>query len=238
MSSYTSQNKSFQALIREARSLYEQRAGQPSGRVEYLLTKLKNLERQIYELYDFPLKERDVLDIGAGQFLVQMQYFARRNRVVGIDYDVIAQGLNPMSYLRMLRFNGFRRVIKTIGRKLLGIDRRYAAELAKQLNVVSLPKLRVLHMDACNMSFHDGSFDFVHCYSVFHHLPNPKAAISGIARVLRPGGVVFISLHLYTSERGCLDPRVFSEQRGDFPLWAHLRPQFANKVKPNAYVNR
>lgn len=219
------------------RRLYDSHMGQVSGRVNYVLTKLRNVERQLGELYGFKLNDRDVLDIGAGQYLMQMHYFAQRNRPVGIDFDVIAQGANPVPYLRMLWFNGSWRTLKTIGRKLLGIDRRYATVVRGQLNVRRLPKLAVFRMDACNMTLDDASFDFVYCYSVFHHLPDPGAAIDGIVRVLRPGGVVYISLHLYTCETGSLDARALSGQP-DFPSWAHLRPQFAGGVKPNAYLNR
>jgi SAM-dependent methyltransferase len=238
MGSYTSQSVGLKAWLRDVRRLYESHLGQVSGRVDFVLTKLRRLERQLAELYGFTLEDRDVLDIGAGQFLMQMHYFAQRNRPVGIDFDVIAQGTNPGPYLKMLWLNGFRRTLKTIGRKLLGVDRRYAAVVKKQLNVRSLPRLPVFQMDACNMTLRNASFDFVHCYSVFHHLPDPGAAVDGIVRVLRPGGIVYISLHLYTSENGSLDARAMSGQRGDFPSWAHLRPQFAKDVQPNAFLNR
>lgn len=238
MGSYTSQSVGFRASVREVRGLYRKHTHQVAGSVKYILAKLRDVETQVQERYGFKLENRDVLDIGVGQFLIQTRYFAHRNRLVGIDFDVIAQGPNPVQYLRMLWFNGSRRTVKTIGRKLLGIDRCYATEVGKQLNALSLPKLAVFRMDACNMSLENASFDFVHCRSVFHHLPDPKAAIDGIVRVLRPGGIAYISLHLYTCEAGSLDSRAYLEQRRDFPSWAHLRPQFADKVKPNAYVNK
>jgi SAM-dependent methyltransferase len=101
-----------------------------------------------------------------------------------------------------------------------------------------LPRLKVLRMDACQMEFADASFDFVHCQSVFHHLPTPAKAIAEIKRVLKPGGVGFVSFHLYTSETGSLDPRVFTDRREEVAMWRHLRPQYANELTSNAYLNK
>jgi SAM-dependent methyltransferase len=171
------------------------------------------------------LRDLDILEIGPGQFLTQMNYFAAHNRVVGIDLDVISRENNPISYFKMIRTNGVRRTAKTIGRKVLGIDRRFALELMRQLRLEKLPKLSVLQMDACYLQFADKSFDFVYTRSVFHHLPDPASALDGIVRVLKPGGAAYILLHLYTSETGCLDPRVYTDRRDEVRGWLHLRAQ-------------
>ncbi len=238
MGSYTSQNTSLTGLLREAQSLYATQNREVSAHVKHVLDHLRNVEGLLAEHYGFQLRDRDVLDIGTGQFLLQMYCFGLHNRVSGIDYDVIANGLSPLQYLRMLKINGPRRTIKTIGRKLLGIDRKHRSELKAQLSVASLPRARVQRMDACNLTFPDASFDFVHCLSVFHHLPDPAAALRGIARILRPGGTVYISFHLYTSETGSLDPRVFTERVGEVAQWRHLRPQHAHLIHSNAYLNK
>jgi len=238
MSSYTSQRTNLGALCREALSLYRTQSSNIPDQVGGVLSHLRNLEQRIRETQGLTLENRDVLDIGVGQFLVQLQYFAKHNRVVGIDFDVIAQGLNPAQYVRMLRLNGGRRTAKTIVRKALGIDRRYASELKRQLNLASLPRHKILRMDACQMAFPDASFDFVHCQSVFHHLPTPARAIQEIQRVLRPGGVGFMSFHLYTSETGSLDPRVFTDRRDEVAFWKHLRPKHAHGLTSNAYLNK
>jgi hypothetical protein len=56
-------------------------------------------------------------------------------------------------------------------------------------------------------------------------------------RVLRPGGVGYFSVQLYSSETGSLDPRLLDEDRR-IPLWAHLRPQHAGGIAGNAHLNR
>ena len=186
MCSYTSQRTNLGTLCREALSLYRTQSNDVSEQVSGVLTHLRSLEKRIREKHGLLLQDCDLLDIGVGQLLVQLQYFGRNNRVVGIDFDVIAQGFNPLQYIEMFWLNGWRRTAKTAARKLLGIDRRYATELKRQLNVASLPRQKVLRMDACKMDFAEASFDFVHCQSVFHHLPTPALAIEEIKRVLKP----------------------------------------------------
>jgi SAM-dependent methyltransferase len=180
-----------------------------------------------------------MLEVGPGQFLMQMTYFSARNRITGIDRDVVVRGFRPLAYAKMFSTNGSRRAIKTLGRKLLGVDRKYAAQLASQLNLARLPELKVEAMDVCKMSFPPESFDFVYCRSVLHSLPDPLGALGEIVRVLRPGGVAYISIHPYTSRTGSLDPRVYSADWNGFGGWPHLRPQLQDKIdKANVFLNK
>jgi SAM-dependent methyltransferase len=237
MKSYTSRPTTFGVLLQEAVDLYRSHSTDISGHVRGVINNLKLVEIEIHQRYGMALRDLDILDVGAGQFLIQLLYFSRRNRAVGIDWDVIVHGANPIQYLKMLLVNGPKRTAKTAAGKLLGVDRRYRAEVRQQLALPSLPKLIVHRMDACRMSFPDQSFDFVHSYSVFHHLGDPGAGLGQVVRILRPGGVAYISLHLFTSETGFCG-RALKDDRGEVIRWAHLRPQFAERVAANAYLNR
>jgi SAM-dependent methyltransferase len=93
-------------------------------------------------------------------------------------------------------------------------------------------------MDAAKMEFPDRSFEFVYSFSVFEHLPDPGAVIDETVRVLKPGGGCYISLHLYASEDGCHDLRLFSNDRAGIPYWSHLRPQHEHLIHPNAFLNK
>lgn len=237
MSSYSSQKTSPGALLREAFYLYQNHLQGAAQTVERVVSDLRSLER-LLEKYSFTLRHRDILDIGVGQFLPQMHYFIQHNRVVGIDFDVIVQDLNPVQYARMFLLNGPRRAAKTITRKLLGIDRRYRICLKTQMRVSSLKKQTVFRMDVTKMTFATASFDFVHSFSVLHSVRNPAAALCEIRRVLRPGGMVYFSFQLYTSESGSLDPRIFTNGPAGAILWPHLRSRYSGEIKPNAYTNR
>jgi ubiquinone/menaquinone biosynthesis C-methylase UbiE len=50
--------------------------------------------------------------------------------------------------------------------------------------------LRVQVMDALNMEFADDSFDFVWACESGEHMPDKKAYVEEMARVLAPGGKV------------------------------------------------
>jgi SAM-dependent methyltransferase len=238
VASYTSLHTNLSLLFHEARHLYRLHSHHIPETVDSTLTELRSLEQFLREEYSFELRDRDVLDIGVGQFLPQAYYFALHNRVVGIDFDVIAQGANPLHYIRMLRRNGPKRTGKTLIRKMAGIDRRYRSELKSRLHVDALPTCRVLQMDACNMAFRPNEFDFIHSYSTFHHIQDPAHAIEGVKRVLRPGGIIYLSFQLFTSGSGALSPTRLIDSNGQPVLWPHLRREFADRLEITTYVNK
>jgi SAM-dependent methyltransferase len=236
--SYTSGDSSVSAFLRELRSLYRY-SQQASERARESMEDMRLREAIVNQHLGLELRGLDILEIGPGQFQAQMKYLSAKNRVVGIDLDVITQSISPLNYLRMLRTNGLRRAAKTLGRKLLGVDRKFASELQRQIGVSRLPVAKVIQMDAGRMSFANESFDFVYARSVFHHLPDPGAALDGIVRVLRPGGAAYILLHLYTSQTGCLDPRVYTDRRHEVQGWPHLRPELRTTLDgQSTYVNK
>jgi SAM-dependent methyltransferase len=239
MTSYSSESHGLAGFLRETAGLYRLHSNDVGETVRSQINDIRQVESRINERVGLELRDRDVLEIGPGQFLSQMTYLACSNRVVGIDRDVIARGFGPFAYINMLRRNGVRRTVKTVGRKLMGVDREYESQLVSQLGLKRLPRLTVYQMDVCKMTFPARSFDFVYSRSVLHSLPNPAAAIDEIVRVLRPGGVAYVSIHPYTSETGCLDPRIYTARRNEIPAWAHLRPHLRGTIyEPNVYLNK
>ncbi|QYU69354.1 class I SAM-dependent methyltransferase [Leptolyngbya sp. 15MV] len=185
-----------------------------------------------------PVQGLDILEIGVGQLPRQTAYFARHNRVIGIDLDLAPRGIDLPGYWRMLRTNGVKRLAKTIGRKAVGFDRAFERELARQLGVDRLPKVTLLQMDATAMTFPTASFDVAFSYDVFEHLPDPAAVLRQTARVLRPGGVAFNWIHPITAEDGFHDLRIIAGRRDAVPRWAHLRPSCRHLTESSAYLNQ
>lgn len=98
------------------------------------------------------------------------------------------------------------------------------------------------------LPFDDGSFDIACCYSVLHHIPDYLLTVREMARVLRPGGLLYID-HESSARSWGSDP-VLAEYRQLTRLtlpahvWSLLRtgelftPAFAKTVYMKAFVDR
>jgi 2-polyprenyl-3-methyl-5-hydroxy-6-metoxy-1,4-benzoquinol methylase len=233
--SYTS-NTSLLTKVREFGHLRRWHSASAVARVRTIIKLMEALEGTLLSRYGLVLEGLDVLDVGTGQQQIQSTWLARNNRVTGIDLDVVARGWSPLPYLKMWRENGVVRTLKTLARKGLGIDAIYSRALYKELGRTA-KKLPVQRMDVTDLHLQANSFDFVYCSSVLQCVPDVQLAMQEMNRVLRPGGVGYFSVQLYSSETGSLDPRLLDEDRR-IPLWAHLRPQHAGGISGNAHLNR
>lgn len=236
--SYVSTKLGVFARFSEAWSLYRMHTARTPRRIARLIHRLDDAAALVRRRTGLRLEHLRMLDIGPGQTMAQMAYFSCSNQVTGIDLDLVPQGIDIRQYWRMLARNGPLRTIKTILRKLLAIDARFRREMARQLGTTLPSRFDVRAMDAADMTFPPSSFDFLYSFSVFEHLADPARVLAHIARVLAPGGVSLISLHPYTSETGCHDPRLLSNRRGSLPYWPHLRPSYRQQVHPNSFLNR
>lgn len=238
MKTYTTLRSNPVSFLREAFQLYRIKSSNIPAQVQGTIAYMQICEERIARVTGATIVDKKTLIIGPGQTPREIAYLGLRNEVVGIDLDVIPQNPGIAGYMKMLKQNGPMRTLKTLARKSLGLDTKYANELRNQLGVDHLPRTTMQQMDAAKMTFEKESFDFVYSFSVFEHLPDPAGVLDETLRVLRPGGVAYISLHLYASEGGAHDIRIFSGNRASVPYWAHLRPEHEEKVQPNAYLNK
>jgi SAM-dependent methyltransferase len=223
MRSYTKVPKSINGLI-GLFGLYYRHRFRVARELPSLVGETQGAMKKMESLLGRQFANLKVLDIGPGPYLVQSYVLGLRNDVTAMDLEFMAFGLSPIPYLRMLRTNGPFRTMKTVARKASGIDRKYRRQLAKVLNVSSLPRIRVIQGDITACKFANASFHAVHCRALFRHIPDAETAVREITRVLTPGGVFYISLQLYTSFNGSLDPRVTTGGADESMHWAHLRP--------------
>jgi SAM-dependent methyltransferase len=237
MKTYTSMRSGARAFAQDAVRLYRVRTHDLPGLVRATVEQTRTVENVFEAATGTALRGCDVLVVGAGQTAREVVAFGVANRVTAIDLDVIPQGWRPGPYVQLVRQNGPGRAAKTVGRKLLGIDRRFSAALCESLGVHRPRPARYLQMDASCMTFADSTFDLVYSFSVFEHLPDPTAVLREIIRVLRPGGLLSVSVHLYSSEGGCHDLRIFAGQREAIPYWAQLRPAQRHTVIESCFMN-
>ena len=235
--SYSSIPVGLTGRVREAHQLYRMWQHGTLERVGSTLDAVQQCEQRLKERFEVDLERLDVLDVGPGQQLRHMKAMSVKNHVVGIDMDIVPQGFHLGDYLNMLRYNSLLRTVKTVTRKALGWDGRFEKHLASELSVSRFRRLPVYRMNAARMGFDKGSFDLVCSWSAFEHIDMPRQALSEVARVLRPGGVAYLAIHLYTSHSGNHDPRSLTKDGMAPPYWPHLRACYREEERPSCYVN-
>jgi SAM-dependent methyltransferase len=111
--------------------------------------------------------------------------FAQFERWHGRDVLEIGVGLGT-DFARFVR----------AGARATGLDLTQAAvdAVRRRLELEGL-SAEVLMADAEALPFEDASFDLVWSYGVLHHTPDPRSALDGIHRVLRPGGEARVMLY-------------------------------------------
>jgi SAM-dependent methyltransferase len=237
MPTYTRLPRSLAAL-KGVLGLYGRHRKRVAEELPSLVVETKAAMTKMQALYGHELRGLKILDVGPGPFLLQSCILGLQNEVVAMDLDVIPVGFEPLAYLRMLRINGGFRTLKTLARKGLGIDREYRRQLKILLNNERLPKIRSVQGDATNSDLPDASFAIIYCRALFQHLQDPEVATREFVRLLIPGGVLYISLQLYTSFNGSLDPRVAYGVGDESLHWAHLRPTLRDTVVSECSLNK
>jgi SAM-dependent methyltransferase len=176
-----------------------------------------------------PIEGLRILDVGCGQ---------RTPATPGIDTELITAGPSLGSFWRIWRADGPERAAKTFLRQLLfdpAYDRRLAELAGKPLD---RRRLDLRRLSVTELPFPAGTFDVVISNAVFEHLPDLPAAVREVARVLRPGGIGHIAIHLFPSLSGGHHMAwAFPDQSipADIPAWDHLRE---NRFPAHVYLNR
>lgn len=75
--------------------------------------------------------------------------------------------------------------------------------------------------DACNLGFADDSFDRIIASEVFEHVPDDTAAFAELTRVLRPGGVMAVTVPAWLPEQICW--ALSDEYHAPFVEGGHVR---------------
>lgn len=225
------------ASLNELWSLYKSNFQDVSGTVADAVTAARETEETIAQMLGRPVEGCDVLEVGSGQRSAFRYLLGARNNYIGIDIEPAPSGNVVKDFRDDIRDRGFSRAAKNAIKNATGLSRKYDKTMRNMIGVTEVDtEFRV--MDAENMEFADNSFDVVVSHNVFEHLPDPVAVMREVARVLKPGGVAHIHTHLYTSDSGAHDPRIYAGDRKGYPYWAHLRPETEHMVKPNCYVNK
>jgi SAM-dependent methyltransferase len=187
-----------------------------------------------------PAQGLRMLDVGCGQRIPATLLFARAgNAVTGIDTELVVTGPGPGSFFRVWRSDGLERAAKTLFRQLV-FDPAYYRRLGELFgSPLSRRGIDVRQLSVTEpLPFPAASFDVVISNAVFEHVADVPAAIEEVVRLLRPGGVCHIAIHLFPSLSGGHHMRwAFpdTEPPDDIPPWDHLRD---NRFPAHVYLNR
>lgn len=91
-----------------------------------------------------------------------------------------------------------------VARNVTGVDIDEAAVRHARARYAASPNLRFTQGDIENLPLADGCADAVVCFEAIEHVPNPRRVVEETVRVLRPGGLFFVSTPnkaLYTDAR-------------------------------------
>ena len=173
-----------------------------------------------------PLTNRlSILDVGCGKMYSFSRLMSRNGHIVtALDTQYVSPYI--WKYFAMFYYDGIRIAMKSFLRDVL-----FSTELKGMLKSASpcntkSSKITFVRASAEDMPFPDNHFDIVFSRNAFEHIPSVEKAISECARVVKPNGIIYISVHPYTSISGSHHPRWFhpdSDPPKDIPPWFHLR---------------
>lgn len=189
-----------------------------------------------------------VLDLGCGANApMTLMLHSKGVSVVGVDSYLGYRwglGVRPSRYVAYAREVGFAKTLrKAVGEVVY--DRHYYRALAGRLGVALDDRtIDLRRMTVEQLAFEDGSFEIVHSNATWEHIADVPAANRQVARILRPGGIAYIEIHLFPSLSGGHDlPWIVPgrTELGGITPWRHLRdhswkaPVFLNRWREQDY---
>jgi SAM-dependent methyltransferase len=127
-----------------------------------------------YDRLDLAAGDR-LLDLGCGAGRHAFQALRRGARVVALDYDEAE--------------------LKDVA--------AMAQAMAAEEPLPAPARSGCVRGDATRLPYPDGSFDRIIAAEVLEHIPDDEAAIGELARVLRPGGTIAVTVPAWLAERVC-----------------------------------
>jgi ubiquinone/menaquinone biosynthesis C-methylase UbiE len=123
-------------------------------------------------------------------------------------------------------------IARHLGTKVIGID------IVSNFDEEASKVAHLQEGDATCMEFDDSSFDFVYSFHALEHIPNYRAALCEIRRVLKPGGGYLIGTPNRTRLIGYLGSRqatISDKIRWNLMDWlAKIRGRFRNELGAHA----
>jgi SAM-dependent methyltransferase len=91
----------------------------------------------------------------------------------------------------------FAEVTLSTGARLVALDYSSAVEACKK-NLGDNPRLDVVQGDMYKLPFRDGVFDYVYCFGVIQHTPEPSRGFRSMVGPVKPGGKLAVDVYPVT----------------------------------------
>ncbi len=224
--------------IQEFLVLYRYHQKHNVDHAEEVIRSYRKFQTRVTELSSKPSANcLSILDVGCGKFYPFSRLANANGHIVtALDTQYVAPGI--WKYFAMLRYDGIQVTVKSILRDVLflpGFKKKLKSE--EQHNSEN-HRIKFVRASAENIPFSDDFFDIVFSCNTFEHIKNIEKAISECARVVKPNGIIYISVHPYTSISGSHHPAWFhpdSDPPKDTPPWFHLRNNYKKLAWPLDY---
>lgn len=186
------------------------------------------------------------LDLGCGLLAWQtIMLHSVGAKATGVDMEYVRGDRRPDKYLKLLQTNGAERAVKTAFWDYAFSQRYYDA--LQQCSPFPLNRigLDLRQHTAERLPFDDNQFDLVASHEVFEHIADIPAAVGEIKRILKPGGIAYVNIHLFPSISGShhMAWKFPDEEPSEtVPPWDHLRqrqfpehPSWINEKRERDY---
>ena len=172
----------------------------------------------------------NVLDIGCGiRAPTSILFNSLGAKVVGIDVEVLTRGVNSAKYQRVLKTQGFKRLLLRLSADLY-YDRIYYRELQKRADFpLDFRNVEFVEIDASQAAFKE-AFDLIVSNAAFEHMKNLDATLEKMKAAMKQNALAHIEIHLFPSLTGghnvlWSNPDTQEVVLGRVPPWDHIREQ-------------
>jgi SAM-dependent methyltransferase len=198
--------------------------------------------------YGYAFDGMRILDMGCGANApLTLMLHSAGAHITGVDAYIGHRwglGFRLRRYVSYVKEAGLVRTLrKSIGE--LVYDRHYYISLTDALGFDLTEKgIDLREVAAEDLPFDDETFDAIYSNATWEHLVDVRTVNQEVARVLRPGGLAYIEIHLFPSLSGGHDlPWIVpgKTEMGNIAPWGHLRnaswqaPVYLNRLREKDY---
>ena len=189
-----------------------------------------------------------VLDVGCGSNApISLMLHSGGTKVTGIDQHIGYRwglGFKLDRYFRYIKEAGLFKTLRKVAGEIV-YDRHYYRIMQNECGYpLTEDALDLRTQKIEELPFADSCFEIVHSNATWEHIADVNLANREITRVLVPGGIAYIEIHLFPSLSGGHDLEWIVPGKEDLDVpypWRHLRdssweePVYLNRLRERNY---